>query len=80
MKLPTKIKVVDTEYKIKYFDRMPEVDPDGIESLYGRIDYHNRAIRVYRGNRSKSDIYQTIWHEILHGICERLKLVDVNNN
>lgn len=58
------------EYTITYVDKIGDVDVNGCQSLLGQADCNNTSIRVYRGNRSYSGIMQSIWHEILHVICE----------
>ena len=61
-------------YSIEYVDKPSDVDIYKRESLWGQIDYWTRTIRIYANNRTESDIFETLIHEILHGIEEDLKL------
>ena len=36
------------------------------------IDYWGRTIRIYDSGRSQTDIWQTLLHEVIHGIGEAL--------
>lgn len=74
MNLPDKIKIIDTVYAIEYVEKPSDVDIFRRESLWGQIDYWTRTIRVYRNVRCESDIWQTLWHEIIHAICEKLHI------
>jgi hypothetical protein len=70
--LPKKINICGINYKILYFDKLIQVDEEGREPLYGQIIFADRAIRIYKGDRDKGDILQTLLHEIMHGIDEHL--------
>lgn len=74
MNLPTQIKVIDMTYAIEYVDKPSDVDIYRREALWGQIDYWTRTIRVYHNNRSEADLWQTLWHEIIHAICEKLHI------
>lgn len=71
---PTMVNIVGIEYTIEYKDKASDVDIHGREAIWGQIDYWTRTIRVYDGGRSDTDIWETILHEVLHGIAEGLKL------
>ncbi|MEM4261037.1 MAG: hypothetical protein QXG00_07385 [Candidatus Woesearchaeota archaeon] len=75
--LPKTIKIFDTNYKIEYVDNPAEVDIHKRESLWGQIDFWTRTIRIYKNNRSPEDIWQVIWHEVLHGICYKMGIDDL---
>lgn len=70
---PKKVNILGKEYSIKYVNNPAEVDRNQRESLWGQIDYWKREIRIY-GSRKIQDIWDTIIHEILHGIDEELHL------
>ncbi len=70
--LPTQIKLFDVVYQIEYVDNPSDVDMFKRDSLWGQLDYWTRTIRVYKNDRQRSDIWQTIWHELLHAICTKL--------
>lgn len=74
MDKPDRVNILGINYTIQYFTNPSEVDPSGRESLWGSIDYWDRIIRVYDNNRNIEDIWQIIFHEILHGIANALKL------
>lgn len=72
--LPNRIKIIDLIYTVEYVDKPSDVDIHRRSSLWGQCDFWTRTIRVYRNDRSESDIWQTLWHEIVHAICEKLHL------
>lgn len=80
MKLPKKVNILGKKYAIKYVDNPAEVDIYKRKSLWGQIDFWTRTIRVYAANRSPVDLFQTILHEILHGIAEDLHLKALTND
>jgi hypothetical protein len=71
---PKKVNIVGVEYTIEYKDKPSDVDVLKRESLWGQIDFWTRTIKIYDGGRSDPDIWETILHEVLHGIAEALKL------
>jgi len=71
---PESVTVLGKVYSITYCDNPSEVDIYKRKSLWGQIDYWTRTIRVYDNGRSLQDIWETIIHEILHGIGGELKL------
>ena len=73
MKL-NEINILGIPYKIEYLDNPSEVDIYKRESLWGQIDYWTRTIRIYNNNRPIEDVFQTILHEIFHGISSKLNL------
>lgn len=70
----TEINILGRKYKIEYVDKPSDVDIYKRESLWGQIDYWTRTIRIYANDRTKEDIFETLIHEILHGIETDLKL------
>ena len=77
---PTEINILGKIYKITYVDKPSDVDIYKRESLWGQIDYWTRTIRVYDNNASEEDIWEILWHEMLHGIAESLKLKSLQCN
>jgi hypothetical protein len=71
---PNKVSILGIDYEIIYVDKPSDVDIYKRESLWGQIDYWTRVIRIYDKDRSEDDIWCTIWHEILHGVVERLHI------
>lgn len=81
MALPNKVNILGVEYKIFYFDKPSEVDIYKRESFWGQIDYWTRTIRIYNnGKRPNEDIWQTIFHEVIHGIAEALSLKSIKKD
>ncbi len=76
MQLPKTVKVFDITYKIEYVDKPSDVDIFKRQTLWGQYDAWTRTIRIYKNDRTYSDIMQTIWHEVLHAICTQLHIDD----
>ena len=74
LKLPKKVIIYGIEYKIRYFDKIDNVDVDAERMLFGQVIYGSREIRIYKGKRKKPDIITTIIHEILHAITADTKV------
>ena len=72
--LPKSVIILGIKYKIKYVDKPSDVDIYKRESLWGQIDFWTRTIRIYDNNTPIEDMWQTIFHEILHGISSKLNL------
>jgi len=80
-KLPTKVKIIDVIYDIVYFDKPSEVDVLGRESYWGCIDFWTKTIRVYRTEKfSDMEVMNTILHEIIHGICYKLQIDQIDKH
>lgn len=72
---PESVNILGIEYSITYVDKPSEVDIYKRNSMWGQIDYWTRTIRIYdNGSRPNEDVFQTVMHEVLHGIAEALKL------
>ena len=76
--LPKHIKIFDTTYKVEYVNSPSDVDHNKRQSLWGQIDFWERTIRIYKNNRSPEDIWQTLWHEAIHGICQKMGMDELN--
>ena len=72
---PTSVNILGKIYSIDYKDNPAEVDLYKRESLWGQIDYWTRTIRIYDNKTANGDIWQSIWHEVLHAITNELNLV-----
>ena len=68
------IDILGLEYAITYVDNPADADLYKRSSVWGQIDYWTRTIRIYQKNRGERDVFETLLHEILHGIVDRLKL------
>jgi hypothetical protein len=65
---PKAVNILGVEYTITYVDNPAEVDMYKRDSLWGQIDYWTRTIRIYAKDRTPSDIWESLLHEVLHGI------------
>lgn len=74
MNLPNNIKVLDITYKIEYVDTPTDTDPMKRQAMWGSCDYWTRTIKIYRKDRTEVDVWQTVWHEILHAICDKMDI------
>jgi hypothetical protein len=74
MILPKKVNICGIKHEITYVDKPSEVDLYKRESLWGQIDHWTRTIRVYDNGQPVEDVFETILHEILHGLTSALNL------
>jgi hypothetical protein len=77
MNKPEKLIILGIPYTIVYCDKPYDVDNEGRKSLFGCCDYWKREIRIYNAKKIE-DIWETLWHEILHAIADLLKLEILN--
>ena len=73
-KFPDKINIFNSRYDVKYYDKASQVDHVKRKSLFGQVDIWESKIRIYKGKYGETDIWQTIWHEIVHAILDKLLL------
>jgi hypothetical protein len=72
---PGNVNILGVVYTIEYVSKPSDVDIFKRESYWGQIDYWTRTIRVYdNGTRPLQDIWETVIHEVLHGIAEALHI------
>ena len=45
----------------------------------GEIDYYKQVIKIKKDMPAERKT-ETLWHEIIHGICEHLQIEEVQNN
>jgi hypothetical protein len=78
---PDRVNIFGKEYKIIYCDKAGDVDKDGYAALWGQIDYWTCTIRIYdNGELPDEAIFESIIHEILHGVAVDLKLKCFNGD
>ncbi|MBE2200424.1 MAG: hypothetical protein IAE79_17550 [Anaerolinea sp.] len=77
---PTKVNILGVTYTVEYVQNPAEVDIFRRKSLWGQIDYWTRTIRIYDNGRPMEDLWQTLLHEILHGIAEAMHLNGLNEH
>lgn len=73
-KFPESVQIFDSVYSVKYLDKASRVDNEQRTSLFGQVDGWNCTIRAYKSKYSENGIWQTIWHEIIHVILDKLRL------
>ena len=71
---PDSVIILGKRYEITYTDKPSDVDIYQRRSLWGQIDLWTRTIRVYDNRRSIEDLWETILHEVLHGIVIELNI------
>lgn len=71
---PDTVNILGREYSITYVKNPSEVDIHNRRSIWGQIDYWTRSIRIYTDGRNSHDIWETLLHEIIHGISTDLSL------
>ena len=74
----TEINILGTIYKISYYDNSTDVDIHKREPHWGQIDYWTRTIRLYKNDFPDSEIFKTLFHEMLHGIMEHGQMQEIN--
>lgn len=80
MKKPDAINVLGIEYRVEYVEKPSDVDIFKRSSLFGQVDFWTRTIRIYdNGTRPEEDVWQTVFHEVLHCVANQLKLKTLEN-
>jgi hypothetical protein len=72
---PETLNILGIPYKIRYVDKLTDVTKNNrTTSVIGEIDYVDKIISIYDNGRSTNDIWETIMHEVIHGIAESLHI------
>lgn len=74
-----KIIILSVPYKVSYEKELFKVDKDKRTGLLGQTDYLDKNIRIYRPkgeNSNNESVFQTLLHEIIHGIIFHLNIED----
>ena len=72
---PNSINILGKEYSVTYVDKPSDVDVFKRSSLWGQVDPWTHSIRVYAPEGfSDEEILETIIHEVLEVIGEKLRL------
>ena len=71
---PESVEIFGIRYTITYCDKPSDVDHFRRNSYWGQIDYWTRSIRIYDNNTTPEDVWDTLIHEVLHGIISALKI------
>lgn len=69
-----KLKILSTEYKVEEVEQI-----DKYERLLGQISYVEQIIKLDK-NISENLKEETLIHEILYGVLEKLGYNDLNND
>jgi len=72
--LPKRVVICGIPYKILYVKKRSEVDGNEQTPLVGQINYWTREIRLLDTGQPVEDVWQELWHEVLHGIRLAMKL------
>jgi len=68
------INILGKRFSIDYVDKPSDVDIFKRQSLWGQIDFWTSSIRIYVGNRTDDEIWETVLHEIIHDLIQELKI------
>jgi hypothetical protein len=71
---PESLNILGVPYKVIYCEHHTDVDVFKRESLSGSIDHWTKTIRIHDNERPIEDKWETILHEVLHGIAAELHL------
>jgi len=77
--LPKTLNICGFKYKIEYTTDTIKTDIFKRDSIYGQIDYVTRTMRIYIGDKKqlqKTEIINTILHEMIHGITTQNPLLE----
>jgi hypothetical protein len=81
MKKPESLNVLGIPFKIKYCDKLTDVTKnDRTTNIVGEIDHTDKIISIYDNGRSMNDIWETILHEVIHGMVELLHIKPLEND
>ena len=69
--IPETFILMGTRWRVVTVGRMEDVDPDGVELLWGKCNPVRREIRLYSGG-DPFDMAQTFLHELTHAIAKEL--------
>lgn len=76
---PDVIYLIGIPYRVEYLVNPLDVDREKRESYWGQIDHWTQTIRVFVKGRSKEAIFETLLHEVLHGLSGLLKLKNLDD-
>ena len=75
MKIPEKIRIGGVDHPVSYEERLN----DGEHMLRGQINYCTNEIKLLPDHKGSQGELQTLWHEIVHGICQHFDM-DIRDN
>jgi len=77
---PDVLNICGIPYKIRYCQHESDVDSERDKPFLGYINYKTQTINVYDKNCNIEFIWNTIMHEVLHGIAESVCAKAFNDN
>ena len=82
IQLPDEIDIFSTKWRLIYSDSPYEMgDARATASpLFGQCNFIDRSIEIYKGNRSRADIWKTIFHEVLHAVINELGVHEIEDS
>jgi len=72
-----KIRISEIDFELELVERLQDVEE--LKMLNGNITYSKPIIRI-ESTQDKQNIYQIIWHEIIHGIVTLNIQEEINEN
>jgi Zn-dependent peptidase ImmA (M78 family) len=70
MKIPEKVRIGNIDYAVRYEERLN----NGSNLAYGHINYDKALIRIDADLKDEQGKFQTLLHEILHGLAKFFEL------
>jgi hypothetical protein len=75
LEIPEEVVILGNHYKVIKCEDMLDVDPRNRTTMFGNIDLYTRTIRLLvNEDRTEFDTFQTLLHEMIHGIANELSL------
>jgi hypothetical protein len=71
---PDEVVILGIPFSITYYEKASDVGLDGRTVVAGSIDYWTNSIKIHDDGQPLEDIWQTLWHEIIHGIVKLLHI------
>ena len=75
---PDNVNILGRNFAVEYVDNPSDVDSEHRKSLWGQYDSWAGVIRIYTGV-GDDEIFDTLLHETLHGIINRLKIKTIES-
>lgn len=70
-------KIMDTDFKVNWCQFMDQIKKD--ERVLGLTSFTDSIIWVYKDGRNDQDLWQTLLHETMHVIIEKLPLKELSD-
>lgn len=73
MKMPNKVNISGSDFKVTYVKDSTDVHPAHREPYFGAINFEDSEIRILK-RANKFDEFGVLIHEIVHAINDKLSL------